>query len=216
MRRNVRNKGDGLKLLASIKSASVAACFFDPQYRTSFDRLAYGNEGKRMRRRFELPQMEQETIVRMIWEIARVLKPSAHLFFWQDKFILVEGTFVPVCKMVGLLPVDQIVWRKPGAFGMGYRSRRTSEPLVVFQKAPLRSKGAWTDHSIPDVWDKEEEPWPFGRPHPHWKPASLTERLIKSVTKPRDLVVDPSAGSFMVLGMCRRTGRNFLGCDLRG
>jgi DNA modification methylase len=42
----------------------------------------------------------------------------------------------------------------------------------------------------------------------------LIERLIRATTKAGDLVVDPCAGSYVVLEACRVSGRQFVGCDL--
>jgi site-specific DNA-methyltransferase (adenine-specific) len=46
------------------------------------------------------------------------------------------------------------------------------------------------------------------------KPIGLIERLIGAVTEPGDLVVDPAAGSFVVIHAACRLMRNFCGCDL--
>ena len=81
----------------------------------------------------------------------------------------------------------------------------------MLQKAPLRAKGVWKSHDIPDVWDEKV---PFGLTHA--KPVGLQAKLIESLTNPGDLVVDPAAGSFSVLEACRASGRRFLGCDLLG
>lgn len=54
----------------------------------------------------------------------------------------------------------------------------------------------------------------FGARRSLTKPIGLQEALIKAVTSPRDVVVDPAGGSFSVLKACARTGRNFLGCDI--
>ena len=50
--------------------------------------------------------------------------------------------------------VDLITWNK-GRIGMGYRTRRTAEYLIVLQKTPKRAKGVWTRHDIPDVWTEK-------------------------------------------------------------
>jgi hypothetical protein len=42
----------------------------------------------------------------------------------------------------------------------------------------------------------------------------LISRLIGAVTEPGDLIVDPAAGSFIVLTAALQLGRNFIGCDL--
>lgn len=209
-RRNQRNRGDGLKLLRSLEDGEAACVFFDPQYRQGLDKLAYGNEGERQKKRALLPQMDALTIRAFLVDIKRVLRPSGHLFWWTDKFHLMTESWA---TDIDLLPVvDLITWEKP-RIGMGYRTRRKCEYLVVMQKEPTRAKGVWTDHGIPDVWAERND---LGDQHPHSKPLLLQRRLIEAVTKPGDLVVDPCAGSFSVLVAARQVKRDFLGCDLNG
>ena len=52
------------------------------------------------------------------------------------------------------------------------------------------------------------------RKHPHQKPRELIKALIKATTSQGDLIIDPCAGSFVVLEVCQELGREFLGCDL--
>jgi site-specific DNA-methyltransferase (adenine-specific) len=93
---------------------------------------------------------------------------------------------------------------------MGYRTRRISEYCLVLQKAPLRAKGVWRVHDIPDVVEEK-----LDTRLAHAKPVGLQARLIDALTNPGDIVIDPAAGSYSVLEACRRTGRRFLGCDIR-
>ncbi|HWR24149.1 MAG TPA: site-specific DNA-methyltransferase [Feifaniaceae bacterium] len=203
-----RNCADGLFLLGEIQGESISAAFFDPQYRGVLDKLSYGNEGvSRGMRRAKLPQMREPLIRDFLSEFDRVLKKSGHLFLWVDKFHLCEG--IP-CWMADtkLEIVDMIVWDK-GRIGMGYRTRRTAEYLMVLQKRPKRAKGVWRDHALPDVW---REPAPKG--HPHAKPIGLQTRLIQAVTEEGDWVLDPTAGGYSVLTACNAAGRNFIGGDI--
>lgn len=203
-----QNRADGHDLLRALPAASFPLTFFDPQYRGVLDRQRYGNEGSRQQERATLPQMDLAQILAFIAEIDRVLMPSGHLMLWVDKFHLCTGV-TPWLAGTGLAIVDLVTWNKR-RFGMGYRTRRTSEHCVVLQKAPLRAKGVWTRHDIPDVWD-EKVPTGFT----HAKPVGLQASLIQSLTHEADIVLDPAAGSYSVLEACRRTGRRFLGCDLR-
>ncbi len=206
-RYDVPNVADGLSLLKVLRDASVPCLFFDPQYRGVLDKLAYGNEGvSRGARRSTLPQMHQDTICQFLREIERVLMPSGHLFLWVDKFHLCEGvgSWLPSRLRI----VDMVVWDKL-RMGMGYRTRRQCEYLLVVQKQPLRAKGVWALRDIPDIWQERPDPR-----HPHYKPVTLQARLIEAVTNPGDVVVDPAAGGYSVLEACRLTGRRFLGCDL--
>ena len=208
---NRRCQGDGLDLLDRIVPGSVTAVFLDPQYRGVLDRMSYGNEGKtRGKRRCDLVQMKEDTINAFIRGISDALRPSGHLFLWMDKFHICEGV-APWFEGTEMQCVDLIVWNKL-RMGNGYRTRRTSEYLQVWQKPPKRAKGCWTDHAIRDVWDEKAETGT----HPHRKPQALIERLIQATSSDHDWILDPAAGSFVTLDAARAAGRNFIGCDLEG
>lgn len=189
---------------------SVSCCFFDPQYRGVLDKMKYGNEGNRQIIRSQLTQMGEELIVDFIKHIDRLLQPSGHLFLWVDKFHLCTGInawFVDT----ELRLVDMITWDKQ-KMGMGYRTRKQTEHLVIFQKLPKRAKNVWVNNSIRDIWSEKVDT----KLHPHAKPIGLQTELIKSVTQKGDLVLDPCAGSFSVLESCFMAGRDFIGSDLNG
>ena len=175
------------------------------------DRQNYGNEGEgRSKKRAELPQMPNIIIGKFLKEIERALIPSGHLMLWIDKFILVSGVH-SILEGSSLQLVDMITWNKK-RMGMGYRSRRFSEHLLVLQKSPLHPKNIFIIHNIPDVWD--EEITNGNKNHTHAKPVGLQEQLIKAVTNKNDIVVDPAAGGYSVLKACQNSERNFLGCDV--
>lgn len=94
--------------------------------------------------------------------------------------------------------------------GMGYRSRRRSEYLVVLQKKPTLAKATWTIHNIPDVWKEKIK----GKSHPHSKSIELQKQLILATTSEGDYVLDPAAGGYSVLKACEELKRIFIGCDL--
>lgn len=197
-----------MNLLADINDNTIATAFFDPQYRGVLDKLKYGNEGKaRGKARCELVQMDEDTIINFIKEIDRVLKNSGHLFLWVDKFHLCQGTLSWITD-TKLNLVDMIVWDK-GKIGMGYRTRRKSEYLIVLQKSPVRAKGCWNDHAIPDVWEEKTL-----KVHPHSKPIELQKRLIASTTQDSDYVLDPASGGYSVFEACKALGRDFIGGDI--
>ena len=97
-------------------------------------------------------------------------------------------------------------------FGQGARARRQGSYLAILQKPPIKARATWKDHKIPDRWTER-----IIRPksqHPHLKPIGLIARLIGAVTVPGDLVVDPAAGSFVVMRVANEMGRRFVGCDI--
>lgn len=208
---NKRMKMDGIEFLSKIPEDSVPVAFFDPQYRGVLDKLGYGNEGKkRGQKRCSLPQMSEKIIKDFIRGIAAALIPSGHLFLWLDKYHLCTG----IQKWINgskLEIVDLLTWNKE-RMGMGYRSRKQSEYLIVLQKPPRRAKGVWKIHNIPDVWMEKVK----RNGHAHKKPIDLQGELIAAVSNEDDVVIDPAAGSFSVMEACFVRNRNFLGCDING
>lgn len=208
---DTRIKMDGQKLLYSLQPDSYPVCFFDPQYRGVLDHLSYGNEGeKRGKERSALLQMDEKIIKDFIFHIQEVLLPSGHLFLWIDKFHLCEGVR-HWFEGTRLDMVDLIVWDKK-RFGMGYRSRRVSEFLLVLQKRPRKAKGVWKVHNIPDVYSESTTK----NGHTHRKPHDLQAQLISAVSNEGDVILDPAAGSFSVMESALSVGRHFLGCDING
>lgn len=205
---NYKNKIDGIDLLNNIKDETIKTAFFDPQYRGVLDKLKYGNEGKsRGKARHDLQQMDENTIIMFIKEINRVLLPSGHLFLWVDKFHLCTGV-LGWFKETDLKLVDMITWDK-AKIGMGYRTRRKSEYLIIFQKQPIKAKGYWNDHAIPDVWSEKTE-----KIHAHSKPIELQKRLIEATTSENEYVLDPASGGYSVYNACKQCNRNFIGGDI--
>ena len=204
---NVAQRGDALEMLRALPDHCTPLGFFDPQHRENLDKLKYGNEGARQRERFHLPAMTRTYIDACCREAVRVLMPSGYLMLWQNAFGLVQGHHLRLADV--LQCVDLIAWDNQH-LGMGYRSRRRGDYLIVLQKSPIKAKATWRDHGIPDRWAEKVD----RKLHPHVKPISLITRLIGAVTKPDDLVVDPCAGSFVVLRAATGLGRRFVGCDL--
>lgn len=208
---------DGIQLLCGLKESSVDAFFFDPQYKSVLDAMQYGNEGERQKGRASLQAMDESIIVSFLKEITFTLKTSGYLFLWVDKFILCEANHKnwfdyinydsekPIMNLV-----DMITWNKE-SFGMGYRSRRTAEHLLIYQKTPKTIKN-WKVKNIRDVWSEKIENPRLG--HPHKKPIGLIKKLIEAVAPLDGIVSDPCAGSFSTLTACENTKRTFIGCDI--
>jgi site-specific DNA-methyltransferase (adenine-specific) len=211
--RNIRQHGDALTLLRSLPDPCTPLIFFDPQHRDNLDYLKYGNEGARQRGRSKLPQMSGEYVVACGHELARLLFPTGHLLWWMNAYQIGKCLHGRIEGIINTLQcVDLIAWDNEHP-GNGYRARRRGDYLVVFQKKPTRAKGVWSrSPSIPDRW-VERIVHPRSQ-HPHIKPIGLISYLIEVLTKPGDLVVDPAAGSFVVMQAARELRRDFIGCDL--
>ena len=96
--------------------------------------------------------------------------------------------------------------------GMGYRTQRQCEHLVVLQKELRREKGVRSIRAIPDVWTEVAR----RDGHARAKPVELQGELISAVSNAGDIVTDPVAGSFSVMYACLPRGQSFLDCDVRG
>jgi site-specific DNA-methyltransferase (adenine-specific) len=203
---NAPQRGDALALLQSLPDCVAAAVVFDPQHRSVLDHLKLGNESARQIGRAALPVMSETYIDHRIWEAARILAPSGYVFLWADTYRVCEGAHLRVADAVKC--VDLIAWDSL-RIGMGKRSRRRGDYVLVLQRPPVTAVN-WRDHGIPSRWPEKVS----RKAHPHAKPMELMARLIGAVTEPGDLIVDPAAGSFIVLKIAQRMGRRFIGCDL--
>src|SRR6516225_2272564 len=208
--RNIAQHGDALALSRSLPDRCTKLAFFDPQHRENLDKLKYGNEGARQRERCKLPPMSSEYIDECCREMARVLMPSGYLMRWQNVFQVGTGVHLRLADF--LQCVDLIAWDNL-RISNGYRARRRGDYLVALQKPPIRARATWqTKPTIPDRWpEKIIKP---RSQHPHIKPIGLISAVIEAITSPGDLVVDPAAGSFVVMHAAHQLGREFIGCDL--
>ena len=105
---NVALREDALTLLRALPNGCTPLVFFDPQHRSTLNRLRYGNEGARQRERCALPQMSDDYIDECCRQTARVLQPSGYLFLWVDTFRLCQGDHL---RIKDVLPcVAAIAW----------------------------------------------------------------------------------------------------------
>jgi site-specific DNA-methyltransferase (adenine-specific) len=200
----VAQRGDAIELLRSLPDCCTPLVFFDPQHREVLNKLKFGNEGARQKGRAALPAMTDAYIYEVCRESARVLTPGGYLMRWMDTFGLCEAYHL---RVADVRCVDLVAWDSL-RMGMGYRTRRRGDYLIVLQKAPIKAK-TWADRGIPNRWPEKVD----RKVHPHMKPAGLIARLIGAVTRPGYLVVDPAAGSFVVMRVAIEMGRQFVGCD---
>ncbi|CAG8497737.1 29282_t:CDS:2 [Gigaspora margarita] len=85
-------------------------------------------------------------------------------------------------KIISFVREINRVLKPSGRIGMGYRTRRSSEYLLILQKTPIKSKG----------------------------PLELQKILIEAVSNVGDIILDPAAGSYSVLEACLLSQRTFL------
>jgi site-specific DNA-methyltransferase (adenine-specific) len=152
-------------------------------------------------------------VLRIMEQIQRILKPSGFALLWVNKTLLGKDR-VPLwlMKTPNLKIVDFLTWYKTNSLGLGSWLRSQSEFGFLIQKYPTNSK-LFKNRSLGNVWS-EDIIASQKREHPHQKPKGLIRALIEATTEKGELVVDPCAGSFAVLEVCREVEREFMGVDL--
>ncbi len=144
-------------------------------------------------------------------------------------------------KNIGWILQDVIIWNKTKTLPWSRRGqfRRTFEYVLFFTKSrdfkyfiarikePDSLKEWWVKY--PERYSPEGKVpttiWNFPIPvQGSWSkvrfrhfcpfPVGLVERIILLTTNPGDLVVDPFAGSGIVLAQAKAMGRKFIGCDV--
>jgi len=201
---NIKQSGEALELLANLENNSTSLVFLDPQYEPVRNVLSAN---------YPLYCQSDYQILRILEQIERILKPSSFCLLWVNKTLLGNDRIplwllkTPVLKIV-----DFLVWHKKNSLGLGNWLRSNAEFCFLIQKYPQSGK-LFKNRSFGNVWEENVVP-NSKRKHPHQKPRELIKALISATTNEKDLVVDPCAGSFVVLEVCQELKREFLGCDL--
>jgi len=201
---NTKQAGEAWELLSSCENNSASLVFLDPQYEPVKNVLSIN---------YPLTSQSDYQILRILEQIQRVLKSSSFCLLWVNKTLLGNDR-VPLwlLKTPNLRIVDFLVWHKKNYLGLGNWLRSNAEFCFLLQKYPQKGK-VFKNRSFGNVWE-EATISVSKRKHPHQKPRELIKALILATTSENDLVVDPCAGSFVVLEVCQELGRNYLGCDL--
>jgi site-specific DNA-methyltransferase (adenine-specific) len=201
---NIKQSGEALELLTSLTDKSVSLVFLDPQYE-KVSQVVHLDYPLNFQTDYQIQQI--------LKEIQRVLKPSSFCCLWVNKALLGTDRMINwLLQAPNLKIVDCLVWYKKGTLGLGSWLRSNSEFCFLLQKHPTKPK-KFTNRSFGSVWE-EASLSTNRRDHPHQKPFYLTRSLIEATTKENDLVVDPCAGSFVVLEICQELKREFCGVDL--
>ena len=201
---NTKQNGEALELLNSCENDSASLVFLDPQYEPVKNVLSVD---------YPLHSQSDYQILRILEQIERILKPSAFCLLWVNKTLLGNDR-IPLwlLKTPSLKIVDFLVWHKKNSLGLGNWLRSNAEFCFLLQKYPQKGK-VFKNRSFGNVWE-ENVLSPSKRKHPHQKPRELLKALIETTTNEGDLIIDPCAGSFIVLEICQELNRNYLGVDL--
>lgn len=108
---NTPQKGEALELLSQLESNSASLIFFDPQYEPV---------SKVLHLNYPLYSQSDYQVLRILEQIARILKPSSFCLLWVNKTLLGNDR-VPLwlLKTPNLKIVDCLVWYKTNSLGLG-------------------------------------------------------------------------------------------------
>jgi site-specific DNA-methyltransferase (adenine-specific) len=189
---NTKQTGEALELLTNLEDNSVSLVFLDPQYEPVKNVL---------RTNYPLYSQSDCQILRILEQIERILKPSSFCLLWVNKTLLGNDR-IPLwlLKTLSLKIVDCLVWHKKNYLGLGNWLRSNAEFCFLVQKYPQKGK-VFKNRSFGNVWEEAVLP-PSKHRHPHQKPRELIKALITATTNEGDLIIDPCAGSFVVLEVC--------------
>lgn len=210
--------GDCLEMMARLPDASVDALITDPPY-------CSGGVSESSRTAAKGQGLRSETISRFGWfvgdnmgtaglaallraaayEAVRVVKPSGSVLMFCDWRML--PTLAPAIESAGLRFQNIIVWDK-GNMGLGAGFRTQHEMVLHYTLgAPVyHDKGTPNVLTCKRVGAKD-------RQHQTQKPDELMERLIRVVTPPGGVVLDPFAGSGSTGVAAVRNGFRFIGVE---
>lgn len=207
--------GDCLEALRSLGAETADAVITDPPY------CAGGkSESERMRGRsmlgsdspwgwFTGDNLSTTGLAWLLRSVAfqaeRILRPGGSLLVFCDWRMWTA--IVPAMESAGLGLQSMIVWDK-GSAGLGVGFRATHELIAHLRKGkgPFHSRAGSNVVRHRRVVGK-------GKEHPTQKPVELMVDLLRVVTPPGGLIVDPFCGSGSTGVAALQEGRRFIGIE---
>lgn len=206
--------GDSLNILPELGLSDVAAVVMDPPYssgaRTEVSKPGRGQmlRGQRFAKPIENDQMTTAGFVWLMREVAACLYPllvpgGSVLSFidWRS-----WPNLIGALESVNLRVNDEIIWDKE-TIGMGHLFRKQHEKVLAASKGVANVY----DRSIGTVIRCRRQ---ASDDHPSPKPVGLMEDLLRVVSAPGHLVVDPFMGCGPTLVAAKTLGRKAIGIEL--
>lgn len=195
MLQNTVIHGDCVCVLQTMPSESVDLVVTDPPYFVRYqDRLG----------RTIANDADPDSVLGAFTDVYRVLKPNTFcisFYGWNS-----VARFFDAWTQAGFKAVGHIVWHKSYASRRGFLNARHEQAYLLAKGLPEKPQ-----QPIDDV-----QPWEYtgNTVHPTQKAVSILKPLIRSFSRPGDLVLDPFAGSGSSLVAAAQLGRHYLGIEL--
>ena len=137
-------------------------------------------------------------------ELFRTLKPNSYCLSFYGWTAIAE--FSAAWTNAGFRTVGHIVWPKRYASKKGVVEYRHESAFVLAKGYPNKPQ-----HLISDVQN-----WHYtgNRSHPTQKAVSVIEPLVRSFSKPGDLILDPFSGSGTTAVAAALHDRDYIGIEL--
>ncbi|MEO1723449.1 MAG: DNA methyltransferase [Pseudomonadota bacterium] len=187
--------GDATKLLTDVPAGSLDLVVTDPPYLVNYrDRSGRGLKN----------DDNPDGVLPVFAPLARAMRPDSYAVCFAGWSALPQ--FSAAWDAAGLRIVSQIVWAKRYASRRGYTEYRHETAYVLAKGNPRKPS-----NPLPSVMD-----WVYSgnRRHPTEKAVEVIAPLIRSFSKPGDLVCDPFSGSGSTSVAAALAGRRYLGFDL--
>lgn len=187
--------GDALQILSGYPSESADLVVTDPPYLCGYQdrlgrRIANDNNGSGV-----LPVYQ---------EIYRLLKPNSYCVTFYGWTAIAD--FASTWQAAGFRSIGHIVWPKNYTSTKGFMNYQHESAFVLAKGYPAKPTSP-----IDDV-----QPWEYtgNKAHPTEKSVNIITPLIRSFSKPGDIVIDPFLGSGTTAVAAALTGRRYIGVEL--
>lgn len=195
MFRNEIIAGDAAHVLREMPAGSVDLVVTDPPYLVNYrDR-----DGRSLKN-----DNNAEGVMPVFAPMARAMKQNSYAVCFAGWSALPQ--FTAAWEEAGLRIVSQVIWQKRYASRKSFTEYRHESAFVLAKGNPQKPS-----HPLPSVMD-----WVYSgnRRHPTEKAVEIIAPLIRSFSKPGDLVCDPFSGSGSTSVAAALNGRDYLGIDI--
>jgi len=202
--------GDCLDITQTIKRESVDCVIIDPPFSGNNSRVKKNGKGRFQNALIMYDDLTERAFYNLMkpifLECYRVLKEGAHFYCFTDWKQM--RNMMDCIEMGSLKIINLICWDKTH-FGMGAGYRRQEEYIIVASKSHPKKFNLKNVASV--IQCKKVG---MKRQHPHEKPITLLDILIKNSTDGSDTVLDCFMGSGTTGVAAKNLGRDFIGIEL--
>lgn len=186
---------------------------------------------------YDLLRRDTDALENCYQDISRILKPGRALAIqikdikYGDFYIPISDWHLDLAIKSGLRLVTEFAWLPMmGRAQTGSKAFERKKKVRTFRALETETfyilshpQGLDSGHNLSSLCEEIDElvqpVWnmpPNGRvgTHPYGSPESVAKRLIKLLTEPGELVVDPFAGFGGILKVANKLGRNAIGYEI--